>query len=308
MKLAPFSKPTGQSIMMIAWFLAEVAKTEHLLILSHSSSVEINLIEANGVHYHVEVEGSGAPLVLLHGFTGRSENWTKIRAALNDHFTTITIDLVGHGQTDSPTHALRYSMEHAADDLAVIVTKLEFPSVNMLGYSMGGRLALFTAITHPTLIHTLMLESASPGLESEAERVKRIQSDDQLADKIEAEGLETFVDYWTNLALFETQSDELKQALKAQRLKSNPLGLANSLRGMGTGVQSPLWHRLNELTCPTLLLTGELDKKFTSIAHSMAAQISRVQTKTIPGAGHAVHLEQPEAYTQAVLGFLALYH
>ena len=157
-------------------------------------------------------------------------------------------------------------MEHAADDLAVIFAKLGFSSVNLLGYSMGGRLALYTAITHPTLMHTLILESASPGLESDAERLARIHSDDQLAHKIEVEGLENFVEYWTNLPLFATQSDEVRERLKRQRLRNNPLGLANSLRGMGTGVQSSLWHRLNEIACPTLLITGKGDNKFTEIA------------------------------------------
>lgn len=261
-------------------------------------------MEANGINYHVDIEGNGEPLVLLHGFTGSSENWATIRPVLNDHFTTITLDLLGHGQTDSPDDPLRYDMECAADDLAVIFAKLDLPPVHLLGYSMGGRLALYTALTHPALIQTLILESASPGLETEAERVARIQSDDQLAEAIEREGLEAFVEYWTNLPLFATQSDALKERLKAQRLQNNPLGLANSLRGMGTGAQSSLWYRLNELTCPTLIITGSLDEKFTSIAERMAGQIPIAQIETIHGAGHTVHAEQPEAYSKTVRNFL----
>ena len=265
-------------------------------------------METNGVNYHFEVEGSGAALVLLHGFTGSSENWAEIRPTLNDHFTTITIDLLGHGQSDSPTEPVRYEMEHAADDLAIIFTKVGVASVNLLGYSMGGRLALYTAITHPALVHTLILESASPGLETDAERLARIQSDDQLAEAIERDGLAAFVEYWTSLPLFATQTDTVHERLRAQRLKNNPLGLANSLRGMGAGVQSSLWHRLNEVTCPTLLITGESDDKFTGIARKMAAQIADTRVKTVSDTGHTVHVEQPIAYSQTIVDFLRAYN
>jgi 2-succinyl-6-hydroxy-2,4-cyclohexadiene-1-carboxylate synthase len=265
-------------------------------------------MEANGVQYHVEVDGSGTPLVLLHGFTGSSENWSSIRPILNQQFTTITIDLLGHGQTETTADPLRYGMDYAANDLAVIFGKLDLNGVNLLGYSMGGRLALYTAITHPALVRTLILENASPGLENEAERVVRIRSDDQLADRIETDRLDAFVEHWTNLPLFATQSDELRQRLRVQRLTNNPLGLANSLRGMGTGVQSSLWSRLSEVACPTLLITGESDQKFTHIARQMAAAISNVRVETIRDAGHTVHLEQPEAYAQTITDFVVTYN
>jgi 2-succinyl-6-hydroxy-2,4-cyclohexadiene-1-carboxylate synthase len=262
----------------------------------------------NGIDYHIEVEGNSAPLLLLHGFTGSSENWMDIRPALNPYFTTITIDLPGHGQTTSSDDPLRYTMGSTVDDLAVICTNLGFSSVNLLGYSMGGRLALYMAVMHPELIHTLILESASPGLATEAERRARIENDEALAHRIETDGLETFVDYWTNLPLFSTQNDDLRQRLRSQRSKNNPAGLANSLRGMGTGAQPSLWHRLKELTCPTLLIAGEYDGKFTHIAHQMATDIPNTQVEIVPNAGHTVHLEQPETYVTSVLRFLRAYN
>jgi 2-succinyl-6-hydroxy-2,4-cyclohexadiene-1-carboxylate synthase len=170
---------------------------------------------------------------------------------------------------------------------------------------MGGRLALNTAISHPSLVHSLILESASPGLEDEAERVARILSDEQLAETIERDGLEAFVEYWTTLPLFATQSDDVRAQLKAQRLMSNnPCGLANSLRGMGTGAQSSLWYRLNEVDCPTLLITGKYDDKFTRIAQRMAAKLPEAHVKVIEGAGHTVHAEQAEIYIRTILDFV----
>lgn len=265
-------------------------------------------MDINGVRYHIEVDGSGAPLALLHGFTGSSENWQPIRPALTDYFAVVTVDLLGHGRTDAPDDPRRYAIEAAADDLAAIFYRLGLPRVHLLGYSMGGRLALYFALHYPALLHTLVLESASPGLRTDAERFARAQSDEQLARMIESEGLEAFVDYWTSLPLFAAQSADLRQRLRAQRLKNNPRGLANSLRGMGTGSQPSLWVELAQLSCPTLLIAGEKDAKFAHIAREMQALIKSVQCSIIPHAGHTVHAEQPEQYAQTVLQFLSSYN
>jgi 2-succinyl-6-hydroxy-2,4-cyclohexadiene-1-carboxylate synthase len=262
----------------------------------------------NGIHYHVEVDGSGAPLVLLHGFTGSSENWREIRPALNKRFTTVTFDLLGHGQTDAPDDPQRYAMAAAANDLAAIFGRLELPRVHLLGYSMGGRLALYVAHHYPERINSLVLESASPGLATEAERAARVESDERLARMIEAEGMTAFAAYWTNLPMFATQSDDLRQRLHQQRLRNNPRGLANSLRGMGTGVQPSLWGQLGQMTCPALLIVGERDAKFVEIARQMEQQIPTAETVIVAGAGHAVHAEQPEIYAQSVLDFLSSYN
>lgn len=261
-------------------------------------------MQINGVEYHLEVKGAGDPLILLHGFTGSGENWRHLLPVLNQHFTTITVDLLGHGKTASPPDPQRYSISQAAADLATIAAEFKLSAFNLLGYSMGGRLALYTALAYPKLIKTLILESASPGLAQAAERTARIQSDNHLAARIENEGLEKFVEYWAALLLFSTQNAAQRKQLNAQRLRSNPLGLANSLRGMGTGVQPALWHRLNELTCPVLLISGEHDDKFTAIARQMAAQIPNAQIETISQAGHTVHLEQPDIYCRTVIDFL----
>ncbi|HEY7615650.1 MAG TPA: alpha/beta fold hydrolase, partial [Terriglobales bacterium] len=138
-------------------------------------------LQVNGVRYHAEVEGSGLPLVLLHGFTGSSESWWQIRPALSKQFMTVTVDLLGHGLTEAPEDSQRYTMAFAAQDLAAIFSELQLSYTHLLGYSMGGRLALYLALHHPTLVKTLILESASPGLATEAERADRIQSDERLA-------------------------------------------------------------------------------------------------------------------------------
>ncbi len=254
----------------------------------------------NGVHYHVEIIGSGDPLVLLHGFTGSGANWAEQAAALAADFRAVTIDLPGHGQTTSPSDSTCYAIESHSQNLIAIFDTLDLDRVNLLGYSMGGRLALYTALTYPQRIKRLVLESASPGLKTEAERQARIASDQALAARIEQGGIAAFADFWSNLPLFASQSPQLRQRLHDQRLDNNPVGLANSLRGMGTGAQPSLWERLGELTLPTLLVAGEADAKFTAINREMHALIPASTLEIIAGAGHTVHAEQPQTYTHIV--------
>lgn len=262
-------------------------------------------MDVAGLNYHVETRGSGEPLVLLHGFSGSGANWAAQVEAFAPHFTVITVDLPGHGQTDSPaSDSAHYAMHFAARSLLTILTMLQLERANLLGYSMGGRLALYTALYAPRRINRLVLESASPGLKTTAEREARIASDEALARRIETEGIAAFADYWTHLPLFATQPPEVRQRLHDQRLHNHPQGLANSLRGMGTGAQPSLWERLGQLSIPTLLLCGALDTKFAAINAEMHALIPASMLVTVPGAGHTIHAEQPGIFQAEVLRFL----
>jgi 2-succinyl-6-hydroxy-2,4-cyclohexadiene-1-carboxylate synthase len=265
-------------------------------------------IQFNGVHYHVEIVGEGAPLVLLHGFTGSSQNWRPHIPEFSKYYQTISIDLLGHGLTESPLPAERYRMDCAAKDLVEIIQRVTSDPVNLLGYSMGGRLALYTALQYPDSIQRLILESASPGLETSDERQTRIESDHQLVQRIQSEGIEGFVEYWESIPLFESQrqlSAATLTAIRAQRLKNNQTGLVNSLIGMGTGAQPSLWNQLQLLKKPVLLITGEMDKKFVAIAERMHYASPIISHVVVPAAGHTVHLEQSEKFQQVVLNFLA---
>ena len=162
----------------------------------------------------------------------------------------------------------------------------------------------------PEAVSALILESASPGLASEAERDRRREADEGLAERIERDGVEPFVDHWQSLALWDSQRAlpaEARQALRAQRLDNRPAGLANSLRGMGTGAQQALHDRLGEVEVPVLLLTGSLDVRYETIAREMAETLPDATMRTIETAGHAAHLERPVEFSGAVLEFLRLH-
>jgi 2-succinyl-6-hydroxy-2,4-cyclohexadiene-1-carboxylate synthase len=257
----------------------------------------------NGVNYHVRVEGEGAPLLALHGFTGSSANWSL--DLFPPGVRLIAPDQIGHGQTDSPDAPERYEIDFAARDAADLAKHYTLRSLTLFGYSMGGRLALYAALHRPHAVAKLILESASPGIADDAERAARRHNDTALADRIEREGVPAFVEYWENLPLFATQTPAQRAQLRPIRLAQNPRGLANSLRGMGTGAQPSLWERLGALRMPVLLIAGELDPKYSAIARQMSERIANCTLAIIPGAGHTVHLEQPDAYAAALREFLA---
>ena len=264
-------------------------------------------LPVNGVTYHALEAGSGPALLLLHGFTGSHANWHAVMAALAPSFRVIAADLLGHGQTDAPADPARYAMPHAAADLVALMTALDAGTFHLLGYSMGGRLALFTALAYPERVRSLVLESASPGLAGADERAARVTADEALAASIVRDGMAAFVDRWEALPLFASQTRlpaAMRARLRAQRLANNPTGLANSLRGMGTGIQPALWPRLHEATMPALLLTGAEDAKFCAIARAMVKEMPRPQHITVENAGHTVHLEQPADFTRHVDQFL----
>ncbi len=260
-----------------------------------------------GLRYAVEEAGTGEPLVLLHGFTGRAANWRPLLTRLAEQWRVIAIDLPGHGDSDAPAAVARYKMRYVAADLVALLTRRDAAPAHWLGYSMGGRLALYTAVTHPGVVRSLILESATAGLPDAAERQARRAADKALAARIERDGIAAFVAEWERQPLFAGVArlpNEARAALHDQRLANSPLGLASSLRGMGTGAQPPLWSRLATMAAPTLLIAGELDAKFVALNERLAATIPGARLRLMADAGHTVHLEQPEAFLAEVIGFL----
>lgn len=263
-------------------------------------------IEVNGVGLNVEVAGAGPALLLLHGFTGSAATWSPY-AGRWQGFTTVAVDLLGHGRSDAPADAERYRMERCVGDLVAVLDRLGLGRAAALGYSMGGRVALHLALAAPERLWALVLESASPGIADPQEREARARSDAALTALIERDGMEAFVAYWQELPLFASQRrlpESVRADLRSQRLGNDPQGLAGSLRGMGAGAQEPVLHRLGEVRVPVLLLAGELDATYCALAREMAAALPDARVEVVREAGHAVHLEQPEAFASAVAAFL----
>ena len=236
---------------------------------------------------------SSGRLVLLHGFTQTRRSWDRIVEALGDRFETVTVDAPGHGESSS----LRI-------DLASTAVRLErdVGPATYIGYSMGGRLALQLAIAQPDVVDRLVLVSASPGLADAQERAARRAADDDLATEIERNGVDSFLERWLALPLFDRLPAD--SAGIDERRANTSAGLASSLRLAGTGAQESLWSRLGELAMPVLIVVGEHDSKFRAIATEMAATIPQVTVEVIASAGHVVHLEQPTEFVDALRRWL----
>ncbi|MDD9148783.1 2-succinyl-6-hydroxy-2,4-cyclohexadiene-1-carboxylate synthase [Sporolactobacillus sp. CQH2019] len=265
------------------------------------------IVTLRGIAYHIEMSGQGETVLLLHGFTGSLATWQFLDQALGDRFRLVKIDLMGHGQTACPADPRRYAMDEAVNDLAALIDRLGLEKVHILGYSMGGRLALGFACTCPDRVRSLILESASPGLADEDSRKARRLHDRKLADFIRHSGIRRFVDYWENIPLFESQKQmaaEKREKLRRERLACSENGLAGSLLGMGTGSQPSWWDDLDSLSFPVLLLTGRLDRKFCRIADQMGKRLKKADRQVIGSAGHAVHLEKESVFSQKALKFL----
>ena len=226
-------------------------------------------------------------------------------------YSIVAIDFLGHGDSDSPADPERYTTARWVDDLAAIMDTLGIGNAAVLGYSMGGRAALRFALARPERVRALVLESAAPGIEDGAERSARVASDEALADDIERDGIEPFVDRWQAIPLFASQAslpEATRTRLREQRLRNVPRGLANSLRGMGAGRDAPVFDRLGELRMPALIIAGGLDAKYRALAQRMAAGIAAgadAALAIVPEAGHAVHLERPDVFRQTVVDFLS---
>ena len=262
----------------------------------------------SGRHYYAQVSGAGEAVLLLHGFSGDHASWSSLTEDLREKYQIIAPDILGHGASDAPRDAADYRMGAVAADIVDLLDQLSCRRCHLLGYSMGGRLALNLALSYPDRFSSLILESASPGLARAMERDARRQRDEALADKIEARGVDWFVDYWERLPLWASQARLPADVLAAQRTsrrRNRPVGLANSLRGMGGGAQPSHWIDLPRLQLPTLLIVGQADAKFVRINRAMARGIPRSTLEMISRAGHNTHLEDPAAFRQTVASFLA---
>jgi len=261
----------------------------------------------DGACLHYEVQGSGAPLIALHGFTGSGRDFLPLAAALRRQAMTITLDLMGHGESDAPEDSRRYSLAASADDVLALADHLGLDRFDLLGYSMGGRVALRTVLRYPQRVHRLVLESASPGIRDPQERQRRRESDLALARTIDEEGLPAFVDRWLQQDLFRTLRllpASRQAALRERKLCQRPAGLARSLRGAGAGEDEDVWDRLAEIRGRVLLIAGTEDKKYEAILSQMAERIPDARFVRVPRVGHTVHLERPRLFADYVAEFL----
>jgi 2-succinyl-6-hydroxy-2,4-cyclohexadiene-1-carboxylate synthase len=233
-------------------------------------------------------------VVLLHGFAGTGRLWDPVIARLDgERYRPLAPDLRGHG-TASARRPVSF------DAIAQDVLGLVAHPFTLCGYSMGGRIALHTALVAPARIDRLVLVATTAGIEDHSERTARRAADDALAAATERGSVEAFADRWTAQPLFAGTPPQAAAAWRADILDNEPAALAAALRGVGTGSMEPLWGRLGELTMPARVLAGSRDAKFLALGERLAAALPRGELEIVQGAGHGIPREDPAAVAAAL--------
>ena len=261
----------------------------------------------DGVRYALSESGQGAPLLLIHGFTGSAASWAAQLPTLTRDHRVLAIELLGHGGTDRPP-AERHLIELQAADLAYILGWLGAVPADVLGYSLGARVALRLAVDARGSVRRLILESPSAGIADPASRAARRVADQRWVDQLQGGDMDGFVRDWAEQPIFASQAGlaaAAREHLAAERRNNDPAGLAASLLGAGQGTATPIHGRLGDISAPTLVISGALDTRGTERAAEVARGIPGAVHSIIDDAGHTPHLETPERFTALVTSALA---
>jgi 2-succinyl-6-hydroxy-2,4-cyclohexadiene-1-carboxylate synthase len=227
---------------------------------------------------------------MLHGFATTARHWDRVIAALPPgRYAPLALNL-----TDADVLT--------PDGVASLVAARTDEPCILVGYSMGGRLALHTSLQIPDRVARLVLISTTAGIEDRAEHAARRAADDQLADEIEHGSISSFVARWRELPLFAQDPAWVHDEVADDERRCTATQLAGMLRGLGVGAMAPMWDRLGDLRMPVAILAGEQDAAYVALGRRLAASIGNATFRSVPGAGHRVALQSPAAVVSALTG------
>jgi len=246
------------------------------------------------------------PLVFLHGFLGSGKSWLEIARPFSENYFCALPDLPGHGNNIHLNINSPLNFDVLTNWLHQLLDEIHAPKIHLVGYSLGGRAALTFACRYPERIHTLTLESASPGIVDETERARRADEDSACAASILQNGMSAFIDKWYQMPLFASLSSQPEKisTIKNSANQNDPRWMAKVIRELSPGLQTPLWDSLRKLSFPVLLVAGAKDEKYIQVIQKMSERFPAAQKNIVPDAGHNVHAEQPDKYISLLKKFL----
>ncbi len=226
-------------------------------------------------------------IVLLHGFSGTHRAWDGVVARLDrERYRPLALDLPGHGTRAGDPWPISF------EQCVSTVLDAAPERFELCGYSLGGRVALHVALQAPERVSRLVLAGANPGIEDPAERAARLAADERVAQRLEDEPFEQWIESWRTQPLFADDPPEVGERARADQRRNDPLALAAAMRGLSNGAMTPLWERLGELRMEVALIAGRRDEKFAAIAERAAAAIPEASLTLLDG-GHGLPLEDP---------------
>jgi 2-succinyl-6-hydroxy-2,4-cyclohexadiene-1-carboxylate synthase len=238
---------------------------------------------------------------------GSGQDWAEVIELLSNTYYCLTIDLPGHGKSALFTDDRSYTISEASRGIVGAMNKAGISPAPIVGYSMGGRIALDLAIHHGPVCSQLIVESATAGIVNENDRAQRLAEDEKRAMELEQGEFEDFLRTWYRQPIFASLVDDkekLEDVLRRRR-NNKPAELAKAFRGMSVGAQAPLWESLPRLNIPVLLVAGEQDGKYKDIVEKMAMSLPNATVEIVPEAGHNVHVERPSAVAKHIDRFLS---
>jgi 2-succinyl-6-hydroxy-2,4-cyclohexadiene-1-carboxylate synthase len=234
------------------------------------------------------IRAVGGDVTFVPGFMQRGEAWQPVAARLAERYRCTCLD------------SCRWTFDERVEEIVETVE----PGGALVGYSMGGRLALHAALREPARLGALVLVGVSAGIEEPHNREDRRRSDESLAEWMERRSIEEVVERWEAQPVFDTQPPALREWQRPGRLSHDPRLLAQLLRTAGQGALLPVWDRLATIECPVLLTAGEQDRRYAGAARRMAERLPHARVKLVADAGHAPQLEAPGEFCDLLSDFL----
>jgi pimeloyl-ACP methyl ester carboxylesterase len=246
-------------------------------------------IDRNGVKIHYEVYGDGPALILTHGYSSTSAMWEGQIEALSKHHKLVLWDMRGHGKSDYPADPNAYSEALTIGDIAALLDQIGTRRAIVGGLSLGGYMSLAFYRTHPERVAALLIVDTGPGFKKDEARAAWNKRAHETAERFERDGL----------SVLKSLSRE-----RSSVTHRDATGLALAARGMLTQRDASVMEVLPEIAVPSLIVVGADDTPFLAASDYMAAKIPGAKKVVIPSAGHAVNIDQPQAFIDAVLPFL----
>jgi 2-succinyl-6-hydroxy-2,4-cyclohexadiene-1-carboxylate synthase len=245
------------------------------------------------------------PLIFLHGFLGSRLDFLEVVSQFKDERLCLSLDLPGHGKDPVSLIEESYQLDHIAHSLVNFLESLNLCPCHLVGYSLGGRIALYLLLHFPDYFSSGILISTSPGLKTIEEQQDRIQKDRLLSQQLETESLDLFLERWYSQPLFHSiKSHPAFEAMLERRIQGNPFELAKALRQLSLGQQPSLWDLLKENRIPLCLVVGGEDEKFCRLNQEMSQVCQDTQLVLFKGCGHTLHLENPSLLAQTIQTFI----
>lgn len=237
-------------------------------------------------------------VIFLHGFMGSSQDFINIAENLKNKYYCVIPDLPGHGKNLDLPYSSKINYQTISTGLLDLINYHNLEKVSLIGYSLGGRVAMYFALNQPYQVRKLVIESANPGIRELEERRRRLQEDIRRANRIESIGMQKFVKEWYEMTLFDSikRDDDRMVEMIQKRGKNDPKWISKIIQELSPGSQNSLWNEIPKLKMPMVVIAGELDTKYTEISRRIGRIVLGSKVKIVLGAGHNVHYERPDEY------------